>query len=462
MSDFFYPGRFSKVFREKCLLITLLLLPLIFFLACRMAAEQPATSVHHHSQGPRFRDMNLFLYGDFDYTTNLGMILFSASEMKMAMPIIRYNSQETLFIRFDDLDADYKSYYYTIIHCDAHWQPSRISEMEYIDGFMIDQIINYSFSMNTIIPFTQYTLEFPNQNMRPRLPGNYLLKVFVDGDPNNVAFTRRFMVFDQRLPVMGNARLANLVAFRDTHHQISFSIDMSPYHISNPYTDLKVVIRQNGRWDNAITGIQPRMIRGNQLIYDYEEQLLFEAGNEFRRFDMRSLRHVSEFVENISPGSRHWDVFLTTDRPRAYRQYTTQSDINGRFHIQTYDAPDNNLEADYAWVHFRLAMDEPLSSGSLHIMGDLTQWAMSAENQMTYNYRMQQYETSLLLKQGLYNYWYVFREEGDHAGSVCYFEGCYSQTENEYTILVYHQPPGSLTDHLVGLGLFSSSFVIRR
>lgn len=408
-----------------------------------------------------FENKNLFLYGDFDYKTNIGSVLFSPPNFELGIPLIRFNTNEFLLLQFDDLDADYKNYHYTILHCDAYWQPTTLMDFEYIDGFTQDQITDHSPSINTIAPYTHYTLRFPNSNMRPRLSGNYLLIVFLDGDPGNIVFTRRFMIMEQLLPVSGTATLANLVAWRNTHQQVSFTIDMSPYPVSNPYQDLKIVIRQNGRWDNAIAGIAPRMIRGNQLVYDYEDQLLFHGANEFRRFDLRSLRYVTERIGEISTGPRHWDVFLLPDQRRTYRRYTTEMDINGRFQIETLDARNNEREADYAWVHFSLPMDAPVAGGSVHIMGELTQWHLSPENQMTYNYRLGQYEARLLLKQGYYNYWYVFWEDGMQTADVCFFEGCHSQTENEYSILVYHRPPGGLSDRLVGVAHFNTSFRLR-
>ncbi|MFO7977538.1 MAG: DUF5103 domain-containing protein [Bacteroidales bacterium] len=384
-------------------------------------------------------------------------MLFHPQGWEMGPAMIRHKSDEILYLQFDDLDADYKNYSYTIEHYDAHWQPTQLMEFEYIEGFTQDQIVNYSPSVNTVESYTQYTLEFPNQNMRPLLSGNYLLKVFLDGNPEELVFTRRFMIFEQLLPVEGTARPATIVASRDTHQQVSFSIDISPLHIANPYQDLKVVIRQNGRWDNAITDLPPRMIRSNRLIYDYDNQLLFHGGNEFRRFDIRSLRYTTQEVGKIGAGSSSWDVFLLPDARRNFRHYTTENDLNGHYAISTSDAPSQELQADYAWVHFSLPMDAPVAAGSVHVMGQLTQWALGPESEMTYNYRLKQYEARLLLKQGLYNYWYVYKEEGEQQADVCYFEGCHSETENDYSILVYYRAPGSLYDRLVSMAGLNTS-----
>ncbi|MDR4987617.1 MAG: DUF5103 domain-containing protein [Bacteroidales bacterium] len=393
---------------------------------------------------------DFFLYGDFIHKNNIRTVLFSQKDFELSDPIIRLNSNDKLILRFDDLDADYKHYSYTIIHCDADWSVSDLRIYDYIDGFYEDEIRDFRFSINTRAPFTHYYLEFPNHNMRPLRSGNYILKVFVNGDPNHVAFTRRFMVLEERLSIQGHVQQANLVRYRDRKQQLLFSINPGNYRITNPYRDLKVVITQNGRWDNAIQDLMPRTIQGNTLLYDHEDKTLFEGGNEFRRFDIRSLRSLSERLQDITSSRRHWDVFLTPDHRRVFHRYVSDDDINGRFMIETRDARDKHLEGDYAWVHFKLPMDAPPDKGYLYVMGALTDWHLSEESKMNYNYGEKAYELSLLLKQGYYNYMYAYVEKEEGPVDVMFAEGSHSQTENDYSIFVYHREPGDLYDRLVG------------
>ena len=400
---------------------------------------------------------DFFLYGDFIYTNNIRTVLFFKKGWEMAPAQIRFNSDEKLVLRFDDLDADFKNFYYTIIHCDAYWNPSPLQEFEYIDGFYEDQVRNYSRSINTVVPYTQYFLEFPTGNLRPRISGNYILKVYLNGNPDDLVLTRRFMLFEQQVVVEGHVSQANLVMFRDTHQQLNFSINTMNYHISNPHQDLKLVITQNGRWDNAIIGIQPRMIMGNRLVYDHERELLFEGGSEFRHFNIRSLRYVTDRVADITSTHRHWEVFLMPDAVRATRRYTSEGDINGRFTVKTEDARNDMLESDYAWVYFSLLMPEPVDNATVHIMGALTDWVLRRDNEMIYNYRLRKYETSLLLKQGYYNYLYAVRDDGVASARLTDIEGDHSETENEYTVFVYHRRPGDLYDRLIAIRHFNSS-----
>lgn len=400
---------------------------------------------------------DFFLFGDFIHKNNIHTVLFNRKGFELAPPIIRLHSGEVLSLRFDDLDADYKNYYFTVVHCNADWQPSELSPFEYLDGFFEDQVTSYARSVNTRVPFSHYSLEFPNASMQPRVSGNYILKVYLDGDPSNLVLTRRFMVFEQLVNIDASVRMANLIAFRDTKQQINMEIHTGGYAVSNPMQDLRVVLTQNGRWDNAITDLKPRSIIGNRLVYDHEDQALFDGGNEFRRFDTRTLRFLTERVAEINSTARHWDVFLLPDQRRTFRRYSSDGDINGRFTIRNRDGRDDMLESDYAWVHFSLPMDAPLASGGLYVMGELTNWHFSDTGQMSYNYVEKKYEISLLLKQGYYNYLYAFLEEGETRADIGFIEGNHSIAENDYSIYVYHRQPGTVFDRLVGITHLNSS-----
>jgi hypothetical protein len=420
-----------------------------------VSASQSGLSYSPENHPKNIKDF--FLYGDFIYKNNIQTVLFHKKGFELSPPLIRLHANEQLILRFDDLDGGFRNYSYTIVHCDADWQPSMLDPYEYIDGFYEDQINNYRHSVNTRMPYTHYWLEFPARHLRPRLSGNYLLKIFQDGDPENVVLTRRFMIFEPKLHIDAHVRQANLVVHRDSQQQLSFTVNTAGLYVSNPYQEIQVVVTQNGRWDNAIAGLPPRSIHGNSLIYDYEERMLFEGGNEFRRFDIRSLRYTSDRIAELSSSRTHTEVFLIPDLRRQHRRYSFVDDINGRFSIKTHDAPDDNTEGDYAWVHFSLPLDAPMAYGNIYLLGSMTQWHLAEHTQLTYNYNTKQYTISLLLKQGYYNYQYAFREAGETAGSLTPIEGSHSETENDYTIYVYYRQPGLRYDQLIGVTQLNSA-----
>jgi len=398
-----------------------------------------------------YYEINHMRFTDFVYQNNIKTVLFNRIGWEFSPPIIELNTDDKLELRFDDLDGDYKNYAYTIIHCNALWQPSDLAEYEYIQGFYEDQIRDYAFSRNTLTGYTHYHFVFPNENMQPILTGNYLMKVFVDNDPEKVVLTRRFMIFEQNVTIEATVKQATNLDIRVTHQEVDFTVNTSLYPVSNPYRDLRVVLMQNGRWDNAIIDLKPRLVQGNSLIFDYEDGNVFKGGNEFRNFDTKSLRYRSMRVESIISATNGWDVILKSDRNRRFLRYTTQDDINGQFLIRNDDYPNDFLEGDYAWVHFTLPHEKPFTDGNVYLMGEFTNWDLNPSNKMEYNYRDSQYEKKIQLKQGFYDYQYALLEDGSDEADASIFEGTHSVTENNYTIYIYHRKPGEIFDSLIGI-----------
>ncbi|MBW6490870.1 MAG: DUF5103 domain-containing protein [Lentimicrobium sp.] len=398
-------------------------------------------------------------YEDYVYDKSIKTVLFHREGWEITPPIILYKSNERLVLSFDDLDGDYKSWQYTVVHCDAYWKPSDLWQNEYLEGFTNDYIREYRFSFNTLQPFTHYSIILPNDNLKFTLPGNYLLKIYPDGNPGKPIITRRFMVVDPKVKVSGKVKRAGNIDQYFSHHEIPFSVHHTSYPIAEPYRDLKVVVLQNHRWDNALWGMKPLMLRNDELDYQYTDgSNTFEAGNEFRYFDIKSLRYNSErvrFIENRADG---YHVTLFPDARRTNKVYVTYSEINGQMLIKTEDAQNTSTEAEYVWVDFYIPLESPFTDGSVYVMGALTDWQFRSTSgadgnepygRMKYNFARQGYETRLYLKQGYYNYLYAFLPNGKTKAELFRLEGSLYETRNSYTVLVYHREPGTRFDRLI-------------
>lgn len=394
---------------------------------------------------------------DFVYKENIRSVELHREGWKMSPAVVGLHSGQQLILSFDDLDADVKTYFYTIIHCDAMWQASELSQSEYIKGFYDDEITDYDFSFNTLKEYTNYRLSFPTDYMGYTKSGNYILKVFVDEElDSNVVLTRRFIVSDPKVTISGEVVPPVKVEDRNYRQQIEFEIRTGKYYIPNPYRDLKVMVLQNWRWDNAVTNVQPRMVVGNRLDYNFNNELVFDGGNEFRAFDIKSLRYQSEKIAQISYDYLGNQVYLHPDERRTFKQYVRDDDINGKFYLETEDAEYNDIEGDYTYVHFTLPYAFPLVNGNLFVFGGLTNWQFTDEAKLVYDYENNIYETSLYLKQGYYNYIYAFLEDGVEAGDVTLIEGNHWDTNNGYIILVYYRQPGTYYDQMIGIEYLSA------
>lgn len=399
---------------------------------------------------------NIIYYEDHVYRNNIHTVQLNDSSFQLSSPILQLGAGQQLRLSFDDLEGGLKTYNYTLIHCSQNWEPSGLATAEYITGFGNDAISEYKYSLNTIQPYTHYNVVFPNENMVITKSGNYIIKVYQDNDPDRLVLTKRFMVYDQKVSITTSVKPATTVSDRNYKQEIDFTINHTGYEIQNPYGDLKVIIMQNGRWDNAISNLKPQYVKEDVLTYDYDEENVFTGGSEFRYFDIKNLRFQTERIQKITYDSLKNHVYLTPDEKRTFKRYSTSQDINGRYLIKMQGAFNSEREADYAYVHFFLSHNDPLTDGNLYISGALSDWQFKKDFRLKYNPDRLGYEAVLYLKQGYYNYEYVFLKDGQTAGDETVIEGMHFETENDYTIYVYHRTVGTNYDQLIGIKRFNS------
>ncbi len=401
---------------------------------------------------------NQMRYEDWNYKPYIKTAQLHESTWELAPAMIAFNSAEQLELSFDDLEGDKKSYSVSFVHCAADWQPSDLVQAEYMTGFYEANFLNFNYSINTLQKYTHYSILFPTANMQFSKSGNYIAYVYQDNNKDNLVLTKRFMIYDNKITVVATIRQAagNDEQFQKQH--IDFSILNSAYELTNPFTDMKVVITQNNRWDNAITNIKPTFVEPRQMTYSLDDKSTFNGGNEFRYFDTRSLRTYTERINNIYKDSLSKNhVELKTDELRTFKNYSFYNDLNGGYLIKNLDMTGNqDLEADYVWIRFFFPYDNAVSEGNFYVLGKFTDWRTSKGNRMTYNYKHFGYECSLYVKQGYYNYTYVYVKDGQKAGDETLTEGNHWDTENDYAIYVYHRQRGTYYDQLVAVKRLNS------
>jgi len=375
-------------------------------------------------------------------------VQFTKSGLSNSYPILQLNSQQDLVsLQFDVLgNASSKNYQFTVVHCDADWRKSAMLQSDYLDGLYSDFITTYTFSSGTYVHYTHYVINFPSSNIHVKISGNYMLKVFLD-DPERPVLTRRFYVFDQQMRVGGTAKRATYSKYSDTKQEINFTINTNGISLFDPFSEIKTVIKQNWRSDNEITDLKPTYIRNQQLIYDYQEGNLFDAGSEFRPFDTRDVRYKGTGVRNITFDSLY-NALLYPDDDHSYTAYNTVTDQNGSFTITDASNGDASSTGDYIMVHFNLAPTYLDDGKDIYVFGGLSDWRLERRFKMEYNKRYG-YQCNVLLKQGYYDYQYVKVNDGKIDPSE--FEGNHWETENNYTVFVYYRPPSMYGDLLVAV-----------
>ncbi|MFY0644552.1 MAG: DUF5103 domain-containing protein [Bacteroidia bacterium] len=363
-------------------------------------------------------------------------------------PIISLDGGDQLKLMFDQMLSQNEFYNYTIVHCDANWNPSDLQASEYIMGNPMGEISNFSFSTNTYQQYVHYNLTFPQENMKLTKSGNYLLKVFANFNEEDLVLTRRFMVLDSKTSIKATVNSATSAKFRNSHQEIDFEVDHKGYTIPNPFTDVKVTILQNNSWENAIYDLKPLFSNGQILNFNFEEGNLFQGGHEFRAFDIRSLRFFSNQVVKKYRDSVT-NVVLRLDESRSHLTYTQWVDYNGKRVIENKDGVNIVEDGDYALVHFYLNTGDKSELGEIYIYGELSDWQLDNQFKMTYDPVNNWYYGSALLKQSYYNYQYVLKDK-DGQLDYTFTEGSHYETENDYTILVYHRNVFYGYDELIG------------
>lgn len=370
------------------------------------------------------------------------------------LPVIELGTNERLHVSFDDMTHEYRRFTYRVEHCGWDWKPTDgLFESEYLVAAADEEVIDgYEQSMNTSVHYTHYAFSLPNDRMKPTISGNYRIIISAEdeeGDPVPVAIAF-FSVVEPAVSIAATVSTDTEIDRNNKHQQLSMSVNWGNLQPRDARTQLKAVVLQNGRWDNAKMAPPPSFTTGNALLWDHNKALIFPAGNEYRRFEMLSTSYPGLGLESTVWYAPYYHATLFPAEQR--RNYIYQEDQNGKCVIRNdgafADSPDT--ESDYLLTHFRLETEQ-ISGTEIYINGDWTHGLFTPEYRMEYNASENAYEATLLLKEGYYSYQYLtVSGTTPLTGLTEPVEGDYYQTENEYEILVYYRNTTDRYDRLVG------------
>ncbi len=374
----------------------------------------------------------------------------------LSEPYIELNGEKKIEIIFDVLHRTGGRYAYSVIHCDADWKKSTLLPIEYMNGFQQVTIDDYANSINTMTHYTNYKIRFPNENTQFTVSGNYVVQVYEEDNMENIILTACFSLVEPLIDIDASVSGNTDIDFNKEHQQIDFTIHQKNLTITYPQNDLKIFVYQNNNRNDVRTDIQPMTITNRQIQYKHNRNLIFEAGNEYRRIEFLTHRYNGMGVESIGFYNPYYHATLFQEKIHANTSYLYDQDQNGRFFIRCSECREPDTEADYYIVHFSLA-SEQMREGDIYIAGELFNNINDHRNRMEYNTETRAYEKAVMLKQGLYNYQYTFMEKGGLQSTLKETEGNFFETENEYVIAVYYRPIGARYDRLIGVRTISNS-----
>ncbi|MEP7280310.1 MAG: DUF5103 domain-containing protein [Bacteroidota bacterium] len=386
------------------------------------------------------------------YDAAIHNVKLNYSGNQLAYPIIKLNGADHLDLNFDDLNGGVRSYSYTWQLCNADWTKTILSEFDYIKGFTQNRITNYRNSSIALVKYTHYMVTLPETNCLPSRSGNYLLKVFADGDTAKLVFTRRVLVVEEKSSVGAQVQQPFDGQIFKTHQKLIFTINLGNLNIMNALQQVKVCVLQNNRWDNALTNLKPTFIRQNVLEYN-SENIVFPGGREWRWLDLRSFRLQSDRVATAKYNTNSTDVYVKPDLNRAPQRLVYYKDYNGMYYNEISESVNYLWQSDFADTHFSFIPEanQEIQGKDVYLFGELTNYGLDDKARMLFNADKGVYETDLLLKNGYYNYDYVTVDKQGGPASFELTEGNLWDTENSYTILVYFRAINGRSDELIGV-----------
>ena len=374
-------------------------------------------------------------------------INFKGNTPESQLPVLKLG--DNLVLEFDALNGDEADFYYKIEHFNYDWTRSDLVKSEYLRGFDNQRIRDYENSFNTYQIYSHYLLQIPNEQTRGLLvSGNYMIKIFNDDD--ELVFSRKFMIYENRVPVGVAIKRSRDVRSIQEKQSVDIIVSSNAMNFNNPKRTVNTLLIQNNNLNNTISDLKPQYTIGQQLIYKYDTESSFWAGNEFLFIETKDLRSATLGTKYIDLKELYHN-YLYTDIIRADRSYTYNPDINGNFLITAIDTDDPSIEADYAWVHFSLQHKQLFDDKSIHVYGNFNNYAIDENTKMYFDERSGFYHAPLLLKQGFYNYKYVIIDSDGKIDEGA-ISGNFYQTENNYKVLVYYKDLGARYDKIIGFG----------
>ena len=362
--------------------------------------------------------------------------------------VMQLGSDDVLNISFDELSHDYHRYICHIERCEADWTTAgEVFESDWLEGFNDIVVDDCEPSINTIIPYTHYRLQIPNDLCRLKLSGNYRLHI-IDDDTQQEHASVELMVTEQTMALACGITTNTDIGHNTSHQQLSMSLSYGQWSVTNPQKQIYTVVRQNNRDDNSRHNVSPTAVSTKGMEWTHHRQLIFDGGNEYRKYEVLDPSHPTMGIDHIHWDGTSYQVFPFISEPRP--GYIYDEDANGSFYIRNSDNIQNDITTEYVWVNYRLLI--PPSSllpphSSICIDG---QWTTESPDSyiMTYDETTSLFTASILQKQGYYSYQYLWQDpEGNR--HVLPSEGNFYQTENRYQVYIYYKGTGERTWRLV-------------
>jgi len=384
----------------------------------------------HSVKSPHIKGLQVILNDDFE-----------------ALPILVLGSSDRLNIGFDELSHAYQRFTYRLEPCNPDWTPTEgLFESDWLVGFNDLPIEDYENSLNTTTLYTHYELTIPNRECRPKMSGNY--RLHINDEQGDEALTVELRVIEPVMNVGLSATTNTDLGLNTQYQQVAMTVNYNGLRITRPDEQIQTIVMQNGREDNMKVNIQPNFITPQTLKWEYNKALIFDAGNEYHKFEVLDPTHPTMGLAAVrwDEDTRTWHAMPMPCEPR--RHYLYDEDANGAFLLRNSNNYEMERTSEYVYIHYRLQPVRKYTDAKVVLSG---RWTTEAPDNyvMQYDEATQSYHAIVLQKLGYYNY-QLLLVDMDGTTHPLPEEGSFFETENTYQALVYYKGTGERSWRLVG------------
>lgn len=355
-----------------------------------------------------------------------------------SFPSINLRSNEFVNIAFDDLNSDApRNLMYKVVHCDEYWRDENLFPSDFIDGMQEQPLYNSGYSSNTVVRYVHYNLKFPNDDIKPKVSGNYLVTVF-DADTQDPLLNAGFQITENSAKQVASVIIPNNSDYL-TSQQLSLTLNYPTLNITSPVHDIKSRVYRN--YVMMPEDMQPKPVNYgmNSIDYTRADRNIYPGGNEYRKLDIRDPHYISTNANVVRNDNGMYYIMLLPDVSLANNPYTYVDDLDGKMVITGLSQSNPNTDCDYYSVLFSYKSPYLGDKYDMYVEGELTGWIPTNYSKMLYNNQTGCYELSLLLKQGFYGYKYSVRDQLGVEQADMSPEGNFSQTQNTYQVSSFYK-----------------------
>lgn len=390
------------------------------------------------------------LYENAVYENNIKTVQVYKDNLEDSFPIFYLGLLGNLNIEFDEIGDNVSDISFSFEHCTPEWESSELMPIQFLNVPPYFNFSTYEYSAGTIVPYVHFYYVLKNVGTVFTKSGNYLLKVYRNNDEEDLLFTRRIIIAEQKIGIETETKMSNMPKKRKTQQIINFNILPNALPIYNAISELKVFMLRNQNWQTIKKAQEPNFFQPDKLIYSYQDVNTWDGNYEFRNIDFRTVNFFTPNVKKIEQDNEGTYVYTFAELPRKYVNYQAWNDLNGQFFVNVEEFTNSDTDADYATVSFQFDVKgTPINSGSIHVVGGFNNFKINENSKMEYNQSNGTYEAEILLKQGVYDYKYVVKTNDGKIDETV-FDGNYRQTQNDYYIFVYYRYPGEIYYRAVG------------